>query len=77
MRYTFAFCLASARQLAQPMPELPPVTMTVFPAMQHYYQVWPGATVTIICGVCPHLCDAWLLYSHDGPVEIQEAPSCH
>ena len=32
MRYTFAFCLANARQLAQPMPELPPVTMTVLPA---------------------------------------------
>ena len=40
MRYTFAFCLASARQLAQPMPELPPVTITVLPATQHYNQVW-------------------------------------
>lgn len=31
VRYTLAFCLASAMQQAQPMPLLPPVTSTVLP----------------------------------------------
>ena len=34
MRYTLAPCLASAMQQHQPMPELPPVTSAVLPAVQ-------------------------------------------
>lgn len=37
MRYTLAFCFANARQVANPMPELPPVTIAVLPAQKCYY----------------------------------------
>ena len=35
VRMTFAFCLASARQIAKPSPEFPPVTNAVLPATLH------------------------------------------